>query len=81
MKLDNYRKKIDKIDKKIEKLLESRLELCKEIGTYKKENNLEVLDQNREDAILEKIDSSNLKHKDEIKEIYKEIFNEGKKVQ
>ncbi len=81
MELKKYRNKIDKIDKKIETLLDKRLKLCKEIGDYKKENNLEVLDQNREDAILSKIDNSNLEHKEAIKEIYKEIFDEGKKVQ
>ncbi len=81
MNVEEYRKQIDEIDKDIENLLDKRLKLCKEIGDYKKENNLEVLDQNRENAILEKIDKSNLEHKDEIKEIYKEIFNEGKKVQ
>ena len=81
MKLEKYRNKIDHIDKKIEALLDKRLKLCKEIGDYKKENNLEVLDQNREDAIMKKIDDSNLEHKEAIKEIYKEIINEGKKVQ
>ncbi len=81
MELEEYRKQIDEIDENIENLLDKRLKLCKEIGDYKKENNLEVLDQNREDAILSKIDNSNLEHKEAIKEIYKEIFDEGKKVQ
>jgi chorismate mutase len=45
------RKKIDEIDKKIVLLVKDRIELCKRIGTVKRENGIAVRDLQREDQV------------------------------
>ncbi len=54
MKLLELRNRIDEIDKDILRLLELRFQVVKEIGAYKKLNNLPILDANREKEVLEK---------------------------
>ena len=50
--LIDHRKKIDKIDKEINKLIEKRLECAKEIGKYKKKNKMRIVDIKREKEVL-----------------------------
>jgi len=52
MEIDYLRKEIDEIDKKILKLFEDRMELCKKVALYKKENNLPVFQPERERKLL-----------------------------
>ncbi|MFQ9894545.1 MAG: chorismate mutase, partial [Emergencia sp.] len=53
MNMDDYRSRIDAIDKEIVEKLEERMRTVEDIAHYKKENNLPVLDALRE---REKID-------------------------
>ncbi len=69
--LEKNRLEIDKIDKEIISLLEERLNLSKEIGSYKKEHSLEILDQNREMEILSNIPK-------DMQNIFKEIITLSK---
>lgn len=48
----DIRNDIDKVDKQLVKLLEDRFKLVKEVGDYKKVNNLPILDLNREKQVL-----------------------------
>lgn len=48
--LETLRQEIDSIDAQIFALFEQRLTVAKQIGTYKKEHELSVLDSSREDA-------------------------------
>lgn len=48
--LETLRQEIDLIDAQIFDLFEQRLTVAKQIGTYKKEHELSVLDSSREDA-------------------------------
>lgn len=70
--LNKYRKKIDKIDKKLVKLFEKRMDIAKCVGEYKKKNNLEILDTERENEILK--NRVMLTKKTEYKEYTLEIF-------
>ncbi|EOH95407.1 chorismate mutase [Enterococcus pallens] len=54
-KLEAARKKIDAIDEQLVALLEKRLQAVTEVTAYKKENKKDILDQSREDAVLEKV--------------------------
>ena len=45
------RKKIDEIDEKIVLLLKERMELCKNIGSVKRESGLPIKDHRREDEV------------------------------
>ena len=48
--LETLRQEIDSIDAQIFDLFEQRLAVAKQIGAYKKEHGLSVLDSSREDA-------------------------------
>lgn len=48
--LETLRQEIDSIDAQIFALFEQRLTVAKQIGAYKKEHGLSVLDSSREDA-------------------------------
>lgn len=52
--LDGYRKEINEIDAKLEKLFTQRMELSAKIAAYKQENNLPTRDPSREAEILDK---------------------------
>lgn len=72
-KLEEYRKQIDEIDKNIVELFAKRFEIVKQIGKCKKENNILVVDNNRFQKVLEKVENMAMKQgisKDFIDEIY-----------
>ena len=48
--LETFRREIDSIDAQIFDLFEQRIAVAKQIGAYKKEQDLAVLDSSREDA-------------------------------
>ena len=81
--LNSLRNKIDKIDNEIIDLLNDRFDIVKEIGEYKKENNIPVEDKTREEIILQILDTklSDSPYKKEIKNIYKELFTQSKNKQ
>lgn len=53
-KLEQLRKQIDVIDDELMHMLASRMLVSKEIGAYKKENNITILQSNRWKEVLEK---------------------------
>lgn len=52
--LDDLRKEIDHIDKKLVSLFERRMEIVSEIATYKIQNNISIEDSSRENDVLQK---------------------------
>lgn len=79
--MEKFRKEIDKIDSEIARLLEKRFEICSEIGDFKTKNNIETEDKSREKEIFEKIERTDLKYRDNIKEVESKILLESKKIQ
>lgn len=71
-KLIDARKKIDEIDSKIIELYIQRMDTVKKVIEYKIENNIPVLDSNREASMLEK----NLSKidKEEYKKYYESVL-------
>lgn len=57
MDLDQIRKDIDQIDQELVALLEKRMVCVSEVVAYKKAKGLPVLDQGRENKVLEKVGS------------------------
>ena len=55
MELNELRNQIDQIDKEMAVLFEKRMKIVKQIGEYKKENNLPILDKKREEEVIERI--------------------------
>ena len=56
--LETLRQEIDSIDAQIFDLFEQRIAVAKQIGAYKKEHGLTVLDSSRENAKREQVKSS-----------------------
>ena len=71
-KLEIYRDLIDSIDNQIIELYVKRMEIVKEITKFKIDNNLPILDQNREKIMLEK-NLGKIKN-DEFKKYYKDVL-------
>lgn len=65
--LTEIRKQIDDIDKEIADLFSKRMDLVKQVIAYKKENNLPILDQNRENQMI-------LNNKANVKEEYQDYY-------
>lgn len=61
--LKQLREKIDQIDEKLVELFEERMETVLKVAAYKKENNIPILNQSREDEVIEK-NKNRLKNKD-----------------
>ena len=56
--LETFRREIDSIDAQIFDLFEQRIAVAKQIGAYKKEQDLAVLDSSREDAKGDQVKAS-----------------------
>lgn len=72
MDLEQLRDGINNIDHQLMELLDKRLELVKQVGAYKKENKLPIVDNDRQKFILEK--ANNFNNSGSIKKIYQQIF-------
>lgn len=52
--IDDYRKKIDQIDKLLTELFEERMNTVIKLSNYKKKDGLPVLNRDRETEVIEK---------------------------
>jgi chorismate mutase len=75
------RNKIDTIDDKIIKLLDERMVISKQVGIYKKNNDVVLTHLNRESEIIEKLSKSSSLSTNEISSLYKIIFEISKNKQ
>jgi chorismate mutase len=75
--IEKLRKQINQIDKIIANYLLKRAKIVKKIRNYKKKNNLPVTNKKREIEILKKAG----KKGKYVKEIFKKIISESKKLQ
>lgn len=82
MNLKEYRNEIDEIDNQIIKLFEKRMGVVKNIAEYKLKNNIEILNDEREKQILEKIkDKSNKDYEKYVKQFFVNIMDISKQYQ
>ena len=56
MNLEDYRREIDRINHEIVDLVGKRVNVAKEIGTYKEENDLDVVDEGREEKVKQQFE-------------------------
>lgn len=70
--IEELRKEIETIDMEMITLFEKRMSVSSKIAAYKRENNMPVLDKEREKALIAK-NVSNLSNK-EFEEYYTEFF-------
>lgn len=79
--LETIREEINNIDNEILELLEERMELAQEIGEYKKEHGIDILDKAREAQVLEHCKQHTSLSPEFVEKIFKEIMEESRKVQ
>jgi chorismate mutase len=51
MSLEEYRKEIDRINHELAELVAERMEVVEKVGEYKKENNMDIKDEGREEVV------------------------------
>ncbi|MCF0208201.1 MAG: chorismate mutase, partial [Bacteroidaceae bacterium] len=74
------RKQIDEIDNNIMELLSKRMRVCREIGEYKKEHNMTVLQTARYNEILDKRGAQGVlcgMDSQFVKDVYESIHQES----
>lgn len=83
MKLEDWRKEIDKIDGEIIALLNWRAKAAKEIGKIKAKAGLPIIDLERESEVLQHIISENegVLHDWQLATIYQKILEESRQIQ
>ena len=82
--LNNFRQKLDKIDKKILIALAERFKIVSEVSKFKKENNLKPLDQKRWNFVIKnrKLIGRSLGLSPKfVKNIFEEIHAEALKIE
>ena len=81
MKLEKLRKKIDKTDKKLLKMIEARFKITNKIGEYKMKNNIPVQNKKREQEIIRERQKETGLDKSFIKNFYSLLFKESRRMQ
>lgn len=82
MNLEAYRNEIDEIDNELIKLFEKRMDIVKKVAQYKLENNIEILNDEREKKILEKIkNKSSEEYEKHVKQLFVNIMDISKQYQ
>lgn len=83
MDLNNARIQINKVDKDIVALLEKRFNIVMEIGKYKKENNVPILDAKREEMVVKNCTEylNNKIYSKAIEDIYRQIMDSSKELE
>lgn len=81
--IDDYRKKIDEIDREITRLFEERMNTVIKVGEYKKENNLPVFNKSREDEVINKNIGylKNVEYTEELKDFFKNMMDIAKRLE
>ena len=81
MNLQEYRARIDAIDRQITDLLKQRFTLSQKIGQYKQQNGIAVYDKTREEAILSRDADGANDLAAPIKAVLQTILEQSKKMQ
>lgn len=82
--LENFRKKLDKIDNRILSLLKERKNVSLSIGRFKKQNNLPIKNLKREAEILKELEQKAEKFKMDknyINWLFRIIMKNSRKIQ
>jgi chorismate mutase len=83
-KIEKIRKQIDRIDLVIITVLAERMSLMPEIAEYKKEHNIPVFQEKREQDIIKRLRNIARDYElneDFVEEIFLSILNEAKRIQ
>jgi chorismate mutase len=78
-KIIELRGRIDEIDNEIMKLLSERYEISDHIGDIKSTSKVQILDQKREEYVLNKTKKHS--HSPQLELVYRTIMGESKNIQ
>lgn len=81
MNIQEYRARIDAIDRQITDLLKQRFALSQKIGEYKQKNGIVVFDPSREQEILTRAQVSADDLSAPVTAVYQTILEQSKKIQ
>ena len=76
--LEQLRKKVDNIDNQILDSLNDRAKICKEIGSIKRKQRLQIRDNSRENEIYERVKKRAVKFAldpVQVEQVFREIVN------
>ncbi len=81
--IDDLRTEIDRIDSKLVKLVNSRASTALKIGSYKRKKDLDVTDEEREEAVLNQVKELNDGpfSDRQIERIFEQLISETRKIQ
>ena len=81
--LENYRSEIDNIDKEMTLLFENRMNLSKKISDYKKNNNIQIYQSEREELVIAKNISylQNKEYESFLRSYYMNLMNLSRLIQ
>ena len=78
-KMKALREQIDILDDQLMFLLSKRYDISSKIGEYKSNSNIEILDNNREQLIINK--TLNHSHSPQLELVYRAIMDASKNIQ
>jgi chorismate mutase-like protein len=83
MKIEQNRKRIDKVDEKILSLLHQRANIVREIGEIKMRAGISIFDPNREAEIMRRVTTKYMGSlgNDAVTRIYRTILRESRRIQ
>lgn len=56
MQLEDYRREIDRVNRQIVDAVSRRMDVVEEIGSYKKQNGMEIRDREREEMVKQQFE-------------------------
>lgn len=74
MELSDIRAKIDAVDDQLLELFLQRMALAEEVGRYKKEHGLPILNSQREQAVLDKVSAQAGEHASYACRLFSTLF-------
>ena len=81
MSLQPIREEIDRIDDQIVELFKSRMECSRKVAEYKHEHGLEVFNKEREEQLLEKVETGAGIYGDSARQLYTTILELSRALQ
>lgn len=79
--LDEIRKDINMIDAELLELFIERMDCAREVGEYKKANNIPILNAEREKEILDKVAEESGEYGVYARELYKKLMELSRELQ
>ena len=71
MDIQELRTQIDRIDNELVRLYRERMETAREIGRYKREHRLPVLDPERERKLLDRVgEAAGEEYRDDVRDLF-----------